>query len=335
MAQRRKAEIMTSYEDRIKKQVEQYQHTETMHVNSSISDYYKEKYIRHKWRSIFSPARNHYEFYANQIIDDLRSTQSKVCLSVGSGDANIEIEVAKIIKTQLPDFFIELTELSEFQMERAKASVMREGLGDHFRFNMVDINNWAPSTSYAAVMAHHSLHHVVNLEKLFDGVKESLLGSFCTMDMIGRNGHMRWPETLEIIEHIWEILPKEKKFHNQLKITWEKFVNHDCSSEGFEGIRSQDILPLLIERFNFNKFFAFGGIIDPFVGRGFGQNYSRKEPLDKSLIDLIAFLNDLLIDLGRIKPTQMHAVMSKDNLNSITTSYGKLTPEFCIRDPKI
>ena len=46
----------------------------------------------------------------------------------------------------------------------------------------------------------------------------------------------------------------------------------------FEGIRAQDILPLLVERFTFDEFIGFGNVIDPFVDRSFGPNFDIASP---------------------------------------------------------
>ena len=70
-----------------------------------------------------------------------------------------------------------------------------------------DLNRELPlSHPVGAFMAHHSLHHIVALETLFGQIVERLEpeGAFITMDLIGRNGHMRWPETLAIVRHIWD-----------------------------------------------------------------------------------------------------------------------------------
>ncbi len=96
-------------------------------------------------------------------------------------------------------------------------------------------------------MCHHALHHVLNLEHLISAIRASLhpKGCFVSIDVIGRNGHMRWPEALEFIERIWRFLPDEKRYHHVLKTSDQEYVNRDCSTKGFEGIRSQDILPIL------------------------------------------------------------------------------------------
>ena len=54
-------------------------------------------------------------------------------------------------------------------------------------------------------MANHSLHHVLALEHLFAQVSATLRedGVFVVNDMIGRNGHQRWPEALDLLQRIW------------------------------------------------------------------------------------------------------------------------------------
>jgi hypothetical protein len=150
--------------------------------------------------------------------------------------------------------------------------------------------------------------------------------------MIGRNGHMRWPETLNFVNAFWAVIDPSKKLNHQLKVTHENFVNFDCSKEGFEGVRSQDILPLLISHFSFSAFLATGGLIEIFVDRGYGPNYSSDNLQDIEFIDSIADLNDRLIALGLIKPTMLFAEMGKKGVSKSAKLYKGLRPEFCVRE---
>src|SRR5262249_816649 len=138
-----------------------------------------------------------------------------------------------------------------------------------------DFNLWEPQCEYDGVVAVHSLHHVTELEHLFDSIRKSLRqsGCFVISDMIGRNGHLRWPEPLEIVQEFWPYLPPSHRFNHQLLRYEATFEDWDCSTEGFEGVRAQDILPLLIERFHFEYFIPYGNVIDPFVERSFGHNF--------------------------------------------------------------
>lgn len=320
-----------SYYDKVKQQIKQYAHVENMHASlPDVQQYYQQKYNRDRSQALFGVS-NYFEFYAKPLISAIKQTKKPDVISIGSGDGAVELGVAKLLNKAGVEFQFHLLELSPIQLDRARDRVSAEGLLDHFSFLETDLNNWEPSQQYAGAMAHHSLHHVVNLEHLFDGVKSSVLGCFCTMDMIGRNGHMRWPEVLEIVQRFWDILPAEKRKHRVLPNFEDGFYNHDCSTEGFEGIRAQDILPCLVDRFGFEAFYAYGGLVDPFVSRGFGHHYDMSKDWDRSFIDLVASLNDILLECGYIKPTQMHAVMNI-NLETVPRVYRNRTPEFCIRN---
>lgn len=323
----------TDYEARVHKQILQYANISgNMHaLDSQIGEYYKDTFTRESSRHILG-ASSHIKFYANYLEKSIKKTGVLDILSVGSGDGSLEIQVAKEIEASGVDFSFHLMEISPILIEKAKERVASAGYEHKFNLHEVDLNNWQPDRKYSGIMAHHSLHHINNLEGLFDGIQNSLLGYFCSMDMIGRNGHMRWPETLEIIQRLWGILPVEKRKHYGLAGYEEEFLNWDCSKEGFEGIRAQDILPELIKRFGFISFYAFGGLIDPFIGRGFRRHYDVSKVEDRAFIDLVGYLNELLIDLGHIKPTQMAAVMVCDR-TAQPLIHKHRTPEFCVRVP--
>ena len=81
--------------------------------------------------------------------------------------------------------------------------------------------------------------------------------------------------------------------------------------ESFEGIRSQDILPLLLDHFHFRLFFGFANVIDPFVDRSFGHNFDATAPWDRAFIDAVQERIEKEMVSGRIKPTHMLAVVEK------------------------
>lgn len=322
------------YMKKIKEQIRQYETTEDMHSQlSDIFTYWQVKYFKPRFNQVCQ-ANNHLEFYWKPMANRIYETGNKNLISFGSGDAQVEVGVAKGLKKEgIDDFIFHCVELSPVQIQRAKKFVKEAGLTENFNFLEHDFNTWSPDgKTFAGAMCHHALHHVMDLEHIIDSIKSALhpKGCFVTIDLIGRNGHMRWPEALEIVEQIWRFLPNEKRYHNILKITDEEYVNRDCSTEGFEGIRAQEILPLLIQNFKFETFFAFGNLIDVFTSRGFGGNFDSNNEQDCAFIDFVQFLNDLLIDLGHIKPTRMCAVMCIED-HKETAVYKNWTPEFCVR----
>jgi hypothetical protein len=130
-------------------------------------------------------------------------------------------------------------------------------------------------------MANHSLHHMVHLEGIFRIAYDNLTehGIFVTNDMIGRNGHMRWPEARLFVDFFWPFMSQRQRNNIMLRRSEPKFTDHDCLGESFEGVRSEEVLPLILAQgFKAWKFLGFGGMIDVFVDRCFGPNFDVNEP---------------------------------------------------------
>ena len=75
--------------------------------------------------------------------------------------------------------------------------------------------------------------------------------------------------------------------------------------------------------------------MDVFVDRGFGHNYQRDSEQDRTIIDLIATLDEHLIESGLIKPCHMVASLQKkgtlQKTNNELKCFQHLTPQFCLR----
>ena len=217
-------------------------------------------------------------------------------------------------------------------LDRGRALAAEKGISDRLNFTQIDINQWQPEGKYDVVIAAHSLHHFLALEHLFNAIRGCLNenGYFLNHDMIGRNGHMRWPEALEIVNMLWTELPDDYKYNHlqrRVELTYENF---DCSTDGFEGIRAQNILPLLIQRLQFVLFVPFGNLIDIFVDRCFGFNFDCAKSSDIDFIDRVQRMDQEAIEAGRITPTHMYAAM-KISKPSEQHLIKHLTPAFCVR----
>ncbi len=322
------------YSDLVARQVDQYKETELMHDLPPVFDYWSVKHNASKSAAV-TGKKNLTSFYADYFQRCLEESESNFLVSIGSGDSSIEIAIVKeLIAKNVKNFFFICLELSPVLIEKARKKIDTEQLGDIITAAQIDINSWKPSYSFAGVMAHHSLHHILDLELLFNIIKKNLApnGRFLTADIIGRNGHMRWPEALVFIRKIWKTLPRKYKFHHQLNKYDDYYDNWDCSAEGFEGIRAQDILPLLVSMFSFEVFYGYGNLTDTFIDRGFGPNFDPANPQDTKFIDYIEITNEQLISDGILKPTTMLAVMGNEHLAN-TSMHKHWSPAFCIREP--
>jgi hypothetical protein len=273
-----------------------------------------------------------FEVFAQELRASVEATGNPLIISIGAGDAEIEAEAAaRMIAGGFTRFSFECLELSPFLIERGNARIKERGLERHLSFTETNLAHWRPERKFGAAFANQSLHHIEALEHVFDMIGKGLElhGSFVAADMIGRNGHMRWPESLAIINALWTVIPDHWKQNRPLARFEETFVNQDCSTVGFEGIRAQDILPLLLDRFQFHRFAAWGGILDIFVDRVFGHNLSSEKSFDRKFIDTMWETNQALVRLGVLTPTQMVAVLKKEK-GPLVSAAG-LDPAKCVR----
>jgi SAM-dependent methyltransferase len=321
-----------SYDARLAKEKDIFEHCKNVHDLPEIFHYWSEKYIKPKVEEFgFTCANDMFDRWLARRCQSSQSTQRFV--SIGAGNCDLEIELAGRLQRQgHSNFIIDCLDLNPAMLERGVAAAAKDGLAGFINPVQADANAWQPKHEYDAVIAIQALHHIVNLESLFDGIRHCLQpeGSFLISDIIGRNGHQHWPEALEIVHEFWRQLPPSYRFNRQLQRYEELYENWDCSQESFEGIRSQEILPLLLERFHFQIFICFSNVITPFISRGFGYNFDAKTEWDCAFVDRVHQRDELEIASGRITPVQMLAIASIST-RVPTAFHAPLSPQFCVR----
>ncbi|WP_223786853.1 class I SAM-dependent methyltransferase [Marinicella meishanensis] len=326
----------TTYQDRIDNEINFYKDCEQVHQLPDIFHYWSNRYLLPKFQphGFNSPD----DFFIQQVLQHLSQhpTQDPFqLLSIGAGNGESELLLADaLVKQGIRHFTITCLDINPHMLQRCQENAAAKGLGAQIATECGDFNVWEANQTFDVVLANQCLHHVINLEHLLATVELALkpTGVFLVSDMIGRNGHQRWPEALTLLKPIWEGMPDRLK-HNRLLQRFEpEYINHDCSTSGFEGIRAQDILPMLVERFHFDMFIPFANLIMVLIDRPFGHNFQVDDPADLALIDRVHEIDEQAILKGTIKPTQMVACLSKQPKHTVLTR-PELTPEFCIRWP--
>jgi len=316
-------------------EIERYREVVNVHDLPDIAHYWSNKYLVPMLIGFGFTSGD--EMYFQYILRRCRENPDEMCrvVSIGSGNCDIEAGIVqKVIEQGYTNVILECLDINKEMLNRGKKLAEDKGVLPYMCFMNSQIGDWMPERDfYDIVMANHSLHHFLELEALFDKIRYSMKedGRFLSHDMIGRNGHQRWPEALERIEEIWNTMPTRYKLNRSTGKIDEKFVNWDCSVECFEGIRSQDILPLLYQNFGFELFVGFGNLIDVFIDRCYGHNFDPGNPEDLEFIDRIHQIDVEMMSAGLIKPTHMIAVMSKDR--DVKTQFFGLPPENSIRWP--
>jgi SAM-dependent methyltransferase len=318
-----------SYADSVAAEQKIFENNVAVHDLPPIFHYWSNQHLLPKFQSFGFSSLN--DMFLTHFEKACSGTAPRF-VSLGAGNCDLELEFAQALKAKGHDFTLDCLELNPAMLERGRLAAETAGLSSHMNFSATDLNSWNATGEYDAVIAIQSLHHVVNLEGLFDQVKRCLRpgGSFLISDMIGRNGHQRWPEAIDIVHEFWRKLPPSYRFNIQLNRYEELYQSWDCSVQGFEGVRSQDILPLLLERFHFHFFFPYGNVIDPFVDRAFGPHFDAAAEWDRSFIDAVHQRDDDEIAAGRLKPTHLLAVLGNE-LCGVPKFPGNLSPQCCVR----
>lgn len=296
------------YSDRVAEEVERYSDVEVIHDLPPIYNYWSLRYCLPLFQELGYDGLN--EFWDAHVTEVCRTRAPEVArvVSLGAGNGDIEIGIAhRLAETGIHNLELVLLELNPRMLERAHAEADALGIGDRLTTVEADLNSWRADGEADVYFASHSLHHVVELEHLFDEVKRTLRpdGAFLINDMIGRNGHERWPEAAAFVHSIWSKMPERYRYNPLHQRVDEVYPDVDYSTEGFEGIRAEDILPLLLERFHPDAFITFMNVIDPFVDRIYGRNFDPERAEDQRFINLVGQLDDATLDLRLVTPTHL------------------------------
>jgi SAM-dependent methyltransferase len=129
-----------------------------------------------------------------------------------------------------------------------------------------------------------ALHHLVELERIVQFCHDSLNegGEFwCIGECVGRNGNQLWPEARVEANRIFQDLPeKYRKNRNTGKVDSEIPVN-DFSVGCFEGIRSEEIEPVVERWFNSVEVYRSNCMLWRLLDLSYNDNYDLQVPEDR------------------------------------------------------
>jgi SAM-dependent methyltransferase len=320
-----------SYKQRLNNELERYNKVTDINNLPKIHHYWSNRYLSIHIKTIGYKSIK--DIYFQHLKKACQTKTEALFCSIGVGNCHVELDqIKQLVNAGYSNFIFECIDINETRLNQGWENACKLGLEKYIKTKALDLNSWIPKVQYDVILAIQCLHHFVELESIIEKIYSALneQGYFITHDMIGRNGHQRWSETLKIVNSFWDDLPTKYKFNHRNKTIEHKFINRDFSQHNFEGIRSQDILCLLQQTFEFQVFIFWGGIIDPFISRAFGHNYDPQNLEDTAIIDKIQKTNEDLLISKVIKPTQMIATMQKTLSSKEYFLYG-LSPSMCIR----
>jgi len=112
-----------------------------------------------------------------------------------------------------------------------------------------DANNLVYSgEKWDVILCVSALHHLIELEKVIKFISKSLNddGEFWSIgEYVGRNGNRLWPDARYAADTFFAELPKKYRLNAHSGKIDQSIPDNDYSVGCFEGIRSEDIEPLL------------------------------------------------------------------------------------------
>lgn len=220
-------------------------------------------------------------------------------------------------------------------IEAARRMAANEGF-DHLRYHIADLNAVRlPECAYDVVFAIESIHHIRNLEQLFESIAISLKpgGYFVLDEYIGPNKFQWTQNQLDAINAEAFKLPLDLK-RSLIDGTSKSSIGRPTiqqidAVDPSEAIRSADILKVLGIYFDILEIKGYGGSLLHNLLEGIAGNFNEADPLAmrclETLFDredeLIAggvLQHDFAVVVARRKPTRVQKVLGRGFAYAIT-----------------
>jgi ubiquinone/menaquinone biosynthesis C-methylase UbiE len=208
-------------------------------------------------------------------------------LSLGCGAGGVEL----VIAAKATQASYVCVDVNPALFDKARKQAAEGEL--HFEFASADLNtaemNWG---SFDIVLCHASLHHLVELEHIMEGVRRSLVpeGELIVIDINAPNGFRMAPETKRVAGPIFVTLPARYRLnHTAYGRKWldNKIYNPPAMMTGMECQRSAEVLPMLRRYFQESTFVPYFSLCRRFFDTMYGPNYDLSRPLDRALFEWI------------------------------------------------
>ena len=203
-------------------------------------------------------------------------------LSLCSGAARIEAsfaaQVPENIEWSLLDINADLLDMASRQFPSTMSIDLIEADANELRYS---------GEKWDLILCVSALHHLVELENVMEFISRSLKddGEFWSIgEYIGRNGNRLWPEAKAFADTIFSNLPEKYRLNAHTKSLDNTLPNNDYSVGCFEGIRSEDIEPLLNRWFHPVEVYRRNCFLWRLTNLAYSDNYDISNPADQDLI---------------------------------------------------
>ena len=195
-------------------------------------------------------------------------------------------------------------DISENALSEARKKAKEGNL--NITYEQGDLNHLElPEKEYDLVVTQNCLHHVLRLEDLADQIFKSMRpdGVLWIHDYIGETQFQYSDERLYWVNSILSLLPEQMKIDTVNNRVLNKVVRKKPGTlvSPFESIRSSEIVPIFLERFDVIEKFEFDSILRFVCGPGTRESFLTDE-ISQSLFEILFFLDKVLIEKGILTP---------------------------------
>ena len=208
---------------------------------------------------------------------------------------------------------------SEAAIEKAREIAAAMQLGDLVEYSVANLDEIElPARTYDAIFGISSVHHIVNLENLFEQCRISLKpGALLFLDeYIGPSRFQAPPKIIAIINRLLAALPA--RFRKNLFTDDGKTIDYYTPSriehflrlDASEAIRSADILDVLRRHFHIVEFRPYGGAVLHMLLSGIVGNFDENDEADATLLRMLATFEEVLESVGSV-PSDFAAIVAR------------------------
>lgn len=186
------------------------------------------------------------------------------------------------------------------------------------------LERWCPKQPYSLCILDHALGTLPDPVRVLARIQEALHpdGLLVLSEFLGDDPETRSPEGLHVLDRIVRLMPER--------------LAHARSDAGADAGQPTpgvpELLALLSGSFFFEVFFAFGNLVDRFIGPALGPNFDPNDERDRRFIDQVARLDEGQIDAGLARPRHLFAALRTVPVGEPVV-WADRTPELCTRPP--
>jgi 2-polyprenyl-3-methyl-5-hydroxy-6-metoxy-1,4-benzoquinol methylase len=234
-------------------------------------------------------------------------------LSIGCGFGIIE----RILRRRDICQLIHGLDVADGAIQGAIQEAEAEGL-QGLTYEVADLNTTElPAETYDIVYAHASLHHVFQLEHLFDQIKKTLKpnGFFIIFEYIGPS-QMQFPQHhLQLADVFLKTIPeryRRMRRREGIKQEAPRFSLETMNgSDPSEGIRASEIVPLVASRFEIRHLRYLGGTLLLLIFNEIAGNFREEDAEIMPLLDALIALDNFLVDNAALPSYHVYMVCQK------------------------